>query len=98
MSTYGDAQETKLPTTSWLLMRCAGVTKGAEKPGREEVGQVSVRQLYEIAKVKQQDPNMAHVPLLGICRMLKGTARTCGIRVVKHLPEEIEYDASLETP
>ena len=79
-------------------MRCAGVTKGATKPGREEVGQVSVRQLYEIAKIKQRDPNLQHVPLLGICRMLKGTARTCGIRVVQHLPNEIEYDASLAEP
>ena len=76
-------------------MRCAGITKGSEKPGREDVGQVSVRQLYEIAKIKQQDPNMQHIPLLGICRSIKGTARTCGIRVVKHRPEEIEYDNSL---
>ena len=76
-------------------MRCAGITKGADKPGREEVGQVSVRQLYEIAKIKQTDPNLHNSSLLGICRMLKGTARTCGIRVVQHLPDEIEYDASI---
>lgn len=76
-------------------MRCAGVTKGADKPGREEVGEVSVRQLYEIAKIKQQDPNLQNASLLGICRMLKGTARTCGIRVVEHLPNEIAYDASI---
>ena len=77
-------------------MRCAGVTKGSDKPGREEVGQVSLRQLYEIAKIKQKDPNLQHVPLLGICRMIKGSARTCGIRIVKHRPAELKYDAALE--
>ena len=45
----------KSPPTSWLLLRCAGVEKGATNPGRETVGKpVSLKHVYEIAKIKQQ--------------------------------------------
>jgi large subunit ribosomal protein L11 len=47
--------EVKSPPTSWLLLRCAGVDKGAEQPGRGTVGKpVSLKAVYEIAKIKQQ--------------------------------------------
>jgi len=44
----------KSPPTSWLLLKCAGVDKGATSPGRETVGKpVSLKHVYEIAKIKQ---------------------------------------------
>jgi large subunit ribosomal protein L11 len=45
----------KSPPTSWLLLRCAGVEKGATNPGKETVGKpVSLKHVYEIAKIKQR--------------------------------------------
>ena len=42
------------PSSSWYLMRTAGVAKGASAPGKEFVGTVSVKGIYEIARSKQQ--------------------------------------------
>lgn len=50
----------KSPPTSWLLLRCAGVEKGATSPGRETVGKpVSLKHVYEIAKIKQKVTNLS---------------------------------------
>jgi ribosomal protein L11 len=47
--------DVKSPPTSWFLLRCAGVEKGATNPGKETVGKpVSLKQVYEIAKIKQK--------------------------------------------
>ena len=47
--------DVKSPPTSWLLLRCAGVEKGANQPGKETVGKpVSLKHVYEIAKIKQK--------------------------------------------
>jgi len=35
-----------------VFPQCAGVDKGAAKPGTEVVGTVHVKQIYEIAKVR----------------------------------------------
>jgi large subunit ribosomal protein L11 len=46
--------QAKSPPTSWFLMRCAGVEKGSSNPGKETVGKsVSLKHVYEIAKIKQ---------------------------------------------
>ena len=44
--------ETKGPPTSYFLLKAAGLEKGAEKPGYETVGKLSVKHIYEIAKVR----------------------------------------------
>ncbi|KAI9222615.1 putative MRPL19-mitochondrial ribosomal protein, large subunit [Blastocladiella britannica] len=72
--------ETKAPRTSWLLLQAAGLAKGANKPGEEEVGQVSVKAVYEIAKIRQRDrPDLS---LEQLCRMIAGSTHTLGLRVV----------------
>ena len=39
--------ETRTPPTSWFLKRCAGVDKGAARPGHETVGSVTLKQVRE---------------------------------------------------
>ncbi|NXX51944.1 RM11 protein, partial [Tricholaema leucomelas] len=52
--------------------------------GQQEVGVVSLKHLYEVALVKQQDPGVGlrGTPLPALVRSLVGTARSLGIRVV----------------
>jgi large subunit ribosomal protein L11 len=46
--------DVKSPPTSYLLLRAAGVEKGATNPGKETVGKpISLKHVYEIAKLKQ---------------------------------------------
>jgi large subunit ribosomal protein L11 len=44
------------------------------------LGKLHVKQIYEIAKVKQRD--MKNFELENICRMIIGTANTMGIEIV----------------
>eukprot|EP00924_Labyrinthula_sp_SR-Ha-C_P003837 augustus_masked-scaffold_3-processed-gene-6.74-mRNA-1 protein AED:0.31 eAED:0.31 QI:0/-1/0/1/-1/1/1/0/145 len=73
----------KAPPTSHFLKKCAGVEKGASRPGDEIVGEVNLKQIYEIGKIKQKDNKYNNVPLEGMCRSIIASAATMGIRVVK---------------
>lgn len=48
-----------------------------------------MKHVYEIAKIKSEDPPLETRSLDDLCRMVCGIARSCGIEVVKELdPEE----------
>ncbi|PWN29884.1 ribosomal protein L11 [Jaminaea rosea] len=75
----------RTPPTSLLLKRAAGITTGsgrAGSTGSEGVaGTVSVKHIYEIAKIK-----MADVKGVGeekMCKVVAGSARSMGIRIVR---------------
>eukprot|EP00640_Fibrocapsa_japonica_P006019 CAMPEP_0113945070 /NCGR_PEP_ID=MMETSP1339-20121228/38466_1 /TAXON_ID=94617 /ORGANISM="Fibrocapsa japonica" /LENGTH=116 /DNA_ID=CAMNT_0000950469 /DNA_START=303 /DNA_END=653 /DNA_ORIENTATION=- /assembly_acc=CAM_ASM_000762 len=73
----------KTPQTSWLLKRCAGIEKGSARPGYEIAGQISLKQCYEIAKVKQTDEHLKLLPLEGIFRSVVAQAETTlGLEIV----------------
>ena len=44
----------KPPPTSWFIKKAASLQKGSEKPGHESAGKVSIKYLYEIAKIKHE--------------------------------------------
>ncbi|CAD6199784.1 unnamed protein product [Caenorhabditis auriculariae] len=70
------------PTSTWLLKQAAGVGRG--KASKDEiVGQLSVKHIYEIAKLKVNDKALQGVPLEDVCKMLVKTCRTIGIQVQK---------------
>ena len=75
--------EMKSPPTSWLLFKAANVTKGADKPTHNHVGQVSLKHIYEIAKIKKTDERHKEVDLKAICGAVILTAEAVGIKVVK---------------
>ena len=53
--------ETKGPSSTYLLLKAAGIEKGADKPGYETVGKLSVKHIYEIAKVRPSNSPPASV-------------------------------------
>lgn len=73
--------ELKSPPTTWLLMQAAGVEKGAAD-GKTTVGQVSLKHVYEIAKIKKMDERHKNRHLEGISKSIIGVAKSCGIAVV----------------
>ncbi|KAI1297942.1 hypothetical protein EDD11_006900 [Mortierella claussenii] len=75
---------TKSPPTSFFLKRAAGIEKGASNIGKGHpyVGKVNLKQIYEIAKIKQGDDGMGHLSLQGICASVVGSARSLGLEVV----------------
>lgn len=81
--------EVRTPQTSWLLLNAAdapmgkkGRRKGAARPGHEVAGTVSLKHVYEIAKVKQSELRLSGLSLEGLCKSIIYQARSIGINVV----------------
>ena len=74
----------KPPPTTWFVKRAASLYKGSTMPGHESAGKVSVKYLYEIAKVKQEaDPDLYSHDVEGILKQVMGTTRSMGIDIVE---------------
>jgi large subunit ribosomal protein L11 len=83
ITVYGDRSftfVTKTPPASNLLLRAAGIAKGAGVPNKDKVGKVTEKQVREIAETKMPDLNAASVE--AAVKSIKGTARSMGIEVV----------------
>ena len=71
---------TKTPPTPVLLREAAGIDKGANTTGTQEVGTINDAQLTEIAKTKMPDLNAYDLEAAKL--QVAGTARSMGIKVV----------------
>jgi large subunit ribosomal protein L11 len=107
------AMELRTPLSTWFLKQAAGIRRGSERwllftnwrtffssgGGRDIAGKVTLKHIYEIAKVKSRDRLLVGIPLQVICGMLIVTSRSVGIEVIRdsdtHTPEG--YRAFLET-
>lgn len=74
--------EMKSPPTSWLLMKAAAIDKGSDKPTHNIVGKVSLKHVYEIAKIKKTDERHKALDLQNICGAVILTAEAIGVQVV----------------
>jgi large subunit ribosomal protein L11 len=70
----------KTPPATDLLKKAAGISKGASEVSIETAGTVTQQQVREIAEIKMQDLNAYDVE--SAMRMIEGTARSMGIKVV----------------
>ncbi|CAD8068583.1 unnamed protein product [Paramecium primaurelia] len=69
----------KPPETTWFLRKATGTDKFTNFPGYIWYDTISLQQVYEIAKVKQEmDPHLKHVSLPAICRMIIGQLASLG--------------------
>ena len=74
----------KPPPSTWFIKKAASLEKGSHEPGHTAAGKISVKFLYEIAKVKQEvDPDLKTHDVEGIVKMLSGTAKSMGIDIVE---------------
>ena len=71
----------KLPPVSHFLKRAARIEKGCATPGRETEGQVTLKQVREIAQKKMADLNAND--LQAAMRTVMGSARSMGMEVVE---------------
>ena len=89
ITVYADRSFTfilKTPPASVLLKKAAGLHtdkkkgSGAKKTGKEKVGQVTRKQVEEIAKLKIQDTTAGSIE--ACMNTIAGTARSMGIEIV----------------
>ncbi|KAJ5496796.1 Ribosomal protein L11 bacterial-type [Penicillium fimorum] len=80
--------ELRTPTTTYLLLNAANVEprknrlRGAMNPGHDVCGKVSLKHVYEIAKIKQTEPRLSGLSLEGLCKSVMSQAKSIGIQVV----------------
>ena len=63
--------------------------------GNEVAGRITLKHVYEIAKIKSQDPVWVNIDLEKVCKSVIQCAHTCGIEVVREL-DPVEYGEFLE--
>lgn len=71
----------KTPPAAELLKKAANIKKGAGNPKTEKVGTVTRAQVKEIAERKMPDLNAVDID--GAMRIIEGTARQMGVKVVE---------------
>ncbi|MEZ4741980.1 MAG: 50S ribosomal protein L11 [Bdellovibrionota bacterium] len=70
---------TKSPPASDLLKKAASLQKGAQNPGKETCGKVTMDQVREIAKTKMADLNAYDED--AAVKIVMGSARSMGLEV-----------------
>jgi large subunit ribosomal protein L11 len=69
----------KTPPTSFLIIQAAGIAKGSAAPNTKKVGQLTLAQVEDIAKVKFKDTNA--VDMQDAMAMVMGTAQSMGVTI-----------------
>lgn len=72
---------TKTPPASVLLKKAAGLTRGSSNPKKDRVAELDQAKIREIAETKMPDLNAYDIE--HAVRIIEGTARSCGITVIK---------------
>jgi len=84
ITTYQDRSftfEMRTPPVSYFLKKAAKLESGSKTPGREPVGQVSKKQVRDIAEQKMKDLNCDTVE--AAMKMIEGSARSMGLAVTE---------------
>lgn len=78
--------EMKTPPASYFIKKAAGLSKGGERPGHGDKGYISLKHVYEIAKVKSVD--RGGPGLEALCSTIISSARAAGVKVVRSPPAQ----------
>ncbi len=70
---------TKTPPAAVLIKKAINLEKGSSEPNREKVGEISRKQLEEIAKIKLKDLNARNIE--HAVKIIEGTAKNMGVKV-----------------
>jgi large subunit ribosomal protein L11 len=84
ITTYQDRSftfEMRTPPVSYFLKKAAKLESGSKTPGREPVGEVSKKQVREIAEQKMKDLNCDTIE--AAMKMIEGSARSMGLAVTE---------------
>ena len=84
ITTYQDRSftfEMKTPPVSYFLKKAAKLDSGSKTPGRDMVGEVTKKQLREIAEQKMKDLNCDTIE--AAMKMIEGSARSMGLTVAE---------------
>jgi len=70
----------KSPPAAVLIKQAVGIAKGSGEPNKNIVGEITKAKIKEIVEIKKADLNS--VDEEGAMKIIEGTARSMGVRVV----------------
>lgn len=70
---------TKTPPAAVLIKKALNLEKGSSEPNKEKVGELSRKQVEEIARIKLRDLNARN--LESAVKIIEGTAKNMGVKV-----------------
>lgn len=70
----------RTPPVTWLVKQATGLVRAASNPGQEVAATISLKHIYEIAKVKQRD--LPELQMEAICKSIIRSCRSMGVKVV----------------
>jgi len=70
---------TKTPPAAVLIKKAINLEKGSGEPNREKIGEISKKQIEEIAKIKLKDLNAR--TLESAVKIIEGTAKNMGVKI-----------------
>ena len=70
---------TKTPPVASLILEAVKLDKGSGEPNKEKVGEITMKQIEDIAHIKIPDLNTKKIE--SAINMIKGTARSMGVVV-----------------
>lgn len=73
-------QTIKTPPAMYFIKKAIGLAGGSQKPGHTQAGEISVKSVYEIAKIKHKD--QPRVPLESVAKSVAATCSSMGIKVI----------------
>lgn len=76
------------PTTSALLVKELGITKGSSTPNTEKVGNLTFEQLINVAKLKQDQ--VISKDFKGVIKEILGSCVSIGITIDQKDPRDIQ--------
>lgn len=71
----------KTPSVSYFIKNHLNLKKGAHKPGKEVVGKIDARSLYEVAKIKQLNTEKT---IESTYKSLVGSVGSMGVTVIPY--------------
>lgn len=75
----------KTPPSSWFIKKAAGLARGSDRAGHDIAATISLKHLYEIARVKHAD--LTGTQLQGTVKSLMHQCGSMGVRIVAR-PED----------
>ncbi len=82
--------EVGTPTTAALIVKELKISKGAQQPGREAVGNLSLEQVIKIALIKKND--IRAKTLKAAVKTVIGTALSMGVTIDGKSPKDILHE------
>lgn len=70
----------RTPPTAYLIKKAAGLTTGSAEAGRISAGTLSLKHVYEIARLKQKDAPGIEVE--SMARSVVASCKSMGVEVV----------------